>query len=119
MAHVCTEQEDLTGMLATLTAYYMQNIAIHFCKIRHRDVNCCAYAEMMRRGSHPLIKVVYIAPELEAAARIIIREINANFPAAADSDDDGLQGINVQHPLQKRPNVILRCPGSGVKFSRQ
>ena len=111
MAHMCTQQEELTGLVATLTAYYMQNIAFHFCKMHHVDVNCCAHAEMIRNGSHPQIKVVYITPELEAAARIIIREMIAQFPAAADidDDDDGLDD----------PKVIFMCPVCGVKFSRQ
>ena len=119
MAHVCTTHKDITGMVPILTAYYMENIAFHFCKLRHRDVHCSAFADMMHSGSHPLIKVVYIAPDLQAAARVIIREMNAIFPAEAEAEDDGLHGINVQHPVQKRASVILTCPGCGVKFASQ
>ena len=110
MALVCTTHEDITAMVPLLTEFYMGNIAVHFCKIRHRDVECSEYSELMRTGSHPLIKVVYIAPNLQPAARAIIRQMFEVFPAKAEAGDDGLEGINVQHPVQRRARLILRCP---------
>ena len=79
MLHICTEFEQLNGLIVPLTEDYVQNIAIHVCKMRHRDVICCEDAEMMHDGSHPNITIIYIPPELEPGVRIIISQLRANF----------------------------------------
>ena len=111
--------EDITSLVPRLTKLYMENIAVHFCQIRHRDVLCTDGADMLHTGKHPLIKVVYIAPDLQAAAKVIIQQLKDIFPPEFEAGDNGLDAINVHHPVQRRAKNILMCPGCGVRFGSQ
>ena len=104
MIHICEEFQQLNGLITPLTQDYMRQIAIHFCKLRHRDVICCSFAEMMHDGTHPRITIVYIPPNLEAGARIIINQLREHFPNEDENYDE---------------EFILTCPGCGAPFSQQ
>ena len=104
MLHICTEFEQLNGLIVPLTEDYVQNIAIHVCKMRHRDVICCKYAELMHDGTHPNITIIYIPPTLEPGARIIISQLKAHFPNKKENNDE---------------EFIFICPGCGTPFSKQ
>ena len=104
MIHICTLFEQLNGLIVPVTQDYLENIAIHVCKLTHRDIICCNYAEMMHDGSHPNITIIYISPELKADAQII-GQLRANIPnQEANNEDD---------------DFICSCPGCGTPFSQQ
>ena len=104
MLHICTEFEQLNGLIVPVTQDYLENIAIHVCNLTHLDFICCNYA-MIHDGSHPNITIIYISPELRAGAQIIIDQLRANIPnQEANNEDD---------------DFIFSCPGCGTPFSQQ
>ena len=111
--------EDITALVPIVTQLYMKNIAVHFCQIQHRAVLCTDGANLLHTGNHPLIKVIYISPRLQEAAKVIIRQLRDTFPPQFEAGDNGLNGINVAHPVQRRTENILMCPGCGVRFGSQ
>ena len=119
MALICTTHQEITALVSKITEFYMANIAVHFCKIQHRGVICTNGASLLHKGEHPQIQVVYISSDLKAAAKVIIRNLKDIFKPEFEAGDDGLDGINVQHPEQRRMGNILMCPGCGASFSSQ
>ena len=51
---------------------------------------------MIHDGTHPHITIVYIPPNLEAGARIIINQLREHFPNEDENYDE---------------EFILTCPG--------
>ena len=119
MALVAMTHEEITALVPVVTEWYLKNIAVHFCQIQHRGVLCTDDAHLLHNGSHPLIKVIYISPLLQQAAKVIIRSLKDTFPPQFAAGDDGLDGIKVAHPAQRRIKNILMCPGCGVRFGSQ
>ena len=105
MLHICTEFEQLNGLIVPITQDYLENIPIHVCQLTHRDVLCCNYAEMMHDGSHPNITMIYIPPELKSGAQVIIDQLRANIPNQEENNEDD--------------DFIFSCPGCGTPFSQQ
>ena len=105
MLYICTEFEQLNGLIIPVTQDYLEHIPIHVCKLTHRDVLCSNYAELMHDGLHPNITMIYISPELKAGAQIIISQLRANIPNQEENNEND--------------NFIFTCPGCGTPFSEQ
>ena len=105
MPFICQEFEQLNGLILPLTQDYRQNKGIHIRQLRHRDIGCCEYAELMHNGNHPSITIIYILPELEAGARVIISQLRAHFPNQEENNEDD--------------EFIFTCPGCRTPFSEQ
>ena len=119
MALHAMTHEDITALVPIVTELYVQNIAVHFCRRQHRGVLCTDNAHLLHNGTHPLIQVIYISPLLQQAAKVIIRSLKETFPPQFAAGDDGLDGIQVAHPVQRRMKNIFMCPGCGVRFENQ
>ena len=107
MIHMCTAFNQLKGLIKPLSDAYLQNIAIHVCQIRHKNVLCTPTArETMHDGKNPNVIIIYIPPDLKQGAQIIINQAKNYLPSQQDNqnaDDD----------------FIFTCPGCGVEFSDQ
>ena len=101
--YIVEEFHQLHEIIKDLTEDYMKQIKVHVCKLQHRDRNCCDSSEMMHDGTHDSISIVYIAPDLERGARVIVQQLMDHFPDDQDHDED----------------MILMCPGCRVSFSQQ
>merc|ERR1711895_200760 len=75
MLYICTEIQQLNGLIVPITQDYLEDIPIHICQLTHRDQICCQDAEMMHDGSHPNVTMIYIPPELRAGAQVIIDQL--------------------------------------------
>ena len=95
---------QVNDLMVLLTQDYLQEIKIHVCKMRHRDVYCSQYSQMMHDGQHPLISIVYVADQLEWSVRFVINQMIDNLPRFGDNNDE---------------EFIMTCPGCGVPYSQQ
>ena len=105
MLYICTQFQQLNGLIVPITQDYLENIPIHICQLTHRDQICCQDAEMMHDGSHPNVTMIYIPPELRAGAQVIIDQLRAN--------------IHNQEVNNEDDNFIFTCPGCGTPFADQ
>ena len=105
MIHICEHFEQLNNLIEPLSDDYVDQIAIHVCKIEHRDIICCECAEIMHNGSNPCVTIIYIPSELETGTRIIINQLQAHFPN--------------QRANNPNNEFIFSCPGCGNPFSQQ
>ena len=105
MLYICTQFEQLNGIIIPVTQDYLESISIHVCKLTHRDVLCSNSAELMHDGLDPNIAMIYIPTELKGGAQIIISQLRQNItePVHNNEDDD----------------LIFSCPGCGTPFSEQ
>ena len=105
MLHIIEHFDQLHNLIVPLSDDYAQDIAIHICKINHRDVICCEYAELLHDGTSPSVTIVYIPSTLENGARIIIQQVRDHFP-----------NQNANNPTTA---FIFSCPGCGAPFLQQ
>ena len=105
MLYICLEFQQLYGLIVPLTEDYREHIPIHFCKLKHRDNQCCENAELMHDGTHPNITMIYIPQELRGSAQIIIDQLRANIHNQPGNNEDD--------------NFIFTCPGCGTEFEEQ
>ena len=87
-----------------LTQDFMSQLKIHVCKLRHRDVLCSSFAEMLHDGTSAMVSVLYISHDLQRGAEIIVRDLMHHFPGGYDNGDE---------------DSIFMCPGCGLTFSQQ
>ena len=95
---------QLNAIIKDLTQDFMRQIKVHVCKLRHRDVMCSSFAQMMHDGTNAMLSLVYISHDLQRGAEIIVKELMHHFPDGYDNDDE---------------HFILTCPGCGLTFSQQ
>ena len=107
MIYICKHFNQLKGLIKPLSEAYIQNIAIHVCKLRHRNVMCTETAtETMHNGTNPNVTIIYIPTDLKHGAQIIINQAKDHLPSPEENmnaDDD----------------FIFSCPGCGVPCSIQ
>ena len=105
MLHIIQHFHELESLIIPLSNDYAQDIGVHFCKTKHRDILCCENAEAMHDGSSPGVTVVYIPANLLKGARIITKHLRQYFP-----------NQNVNNPSLA---FMFKCPGCGQRFSQQ
>ena len=105
MLHIIQHDNELKTLIDPLSNDFATNLGIHFCKMEHREIVCCDFAETMHDGTTPGITMIYINPNLLQGAEIIAKGLRRNFPWG------------------KRNNPSLaymfKCPGCDIKFSEQ
>ena len=102
--YIVEEFHQLQAIINDLTEDFIKQKKLHVCKLQHRDVTCCSFAQIMHDGTHPLVSIVYISQHLQTAGQIIVKELMTHFPDGYDNKDE---------------DFILACPGCGVRFSQQ
>ena len=102
--YIVEEFHQLQAIIHDLTEDFIKQKKLHVCKLQHRDVTCCSFAQIMHDGTHPLVSIVYISQHLQTAGQIIVKELMTHFPDGYDNKDE---------------DFILACPGCGVRFSQQ
>ena len=115
---VCYNAEDMNGIVAMVTKWFMNNQTFHFNALTHLNMECGIHKDMARSGQHPTIKVIYIAKELRQAAKIIIKQLKTHFPASNDEEiSDEEEQLDTEGKLNLR--VVMMCPTCGVQFGDQ
>ena len=102
--YIVEHSHQLTATMIHLTQDFISERKIHVCKIRHRDVLCSSFAEMLHDGTSDMVSVLYISHDLRRGAKIIVRDLLHYFPGGYDNLEEGF---------------IFTCPGCGVPFSQQ
>ena len=102
--YIYDSYNQFNELMVLLTQDYLQEIKIHVCKMRHRDVYCSQYSQMMHDGQHPFVSVVYMADHLVNSVRLVINQMIDNLPRFGDNNDK---------------DFIMTCPGCGVPYSQQ
>ena len=95
---------QLHAIIKDLTEDFMRQNKLHVCKLRHRDVTCSSFAQMLHDGTNSMLSIVYISHDLQRGAEIIVKELMNHFPDGYDNTDE---------------HFILTCPGCGLTFSQQ
>ena len=115
---VCYNDEDMNGIVAMVTKWLLNNQRFHFNALTHLNTECGLHKSLARSGQHPTIKVIYIAPGLRQAARIILNQLKAHFP---ESKDDEISDEEEQSDQEGRlkHRVVMMCPVCGIPFGEQ
>ena len=102
--YIVEQFHQLHAIIKDLTEDFMRQNKLHVCKLRHRDVTCSSFAEMMHDGTNSMLSIVYISQDLQRGAQVIVKELMNHFPDGYDNNDE---------------HFILTCPGCGLTFSQQ
>ena len=105
MLHIIQHDHELKTLINPLSNDFARNIGIHFCKLEHREILCCGFAETMHDGTTPGITMIYINHNLLQGAKIIAKDLRRHFPWGKPNN----------------PSLadMFRCPGCNIKFSEQ
>ena len=115
---VCHTDEDMNGIVAMVTKWFMNKETFHFNALTHLNTECGIHKHMARSGKHPTIKVIYIAKELRQAAKIIIKQLKTHFPASNDEEISD-EEEELEREGQRNLRVIMMCPACGDQFGDQ
>ena len=102
--YIYNSHHQFTEIMTSLTQDYLQQIKIHVCKMRHRDVDCTEYSEILHDGQHPTISIVYVTDLLGWSTQFLIDEMMNNLPDFGDNNNRAF---------------IHTCPGCGVPYAQQ
>ena len=102
--YIIEHYHQLNATIKQLTSDFMNELKLHVCRLRHRDVTCCESAQLLHDGNLSLLSVLYVPQDFQRGAAIIINNLLDYFPGGYDNLDE---------------DSIFMCPGCGLPFSQQ
>ena len=114
---VCHTEEDINAIIPLISKWYTNKRRLHFNAVSHLNAECDSQKEIVNKGQHPCIKIIYIPKHLEKSIHIIINELINHFPETSDEDDS--EDEQLEKEARNDPNMLMLCPICGLNFIDQ